>query len=371
MNNNVCIILLIFLIVYLIYKISSNSCDGFSVGSQTCRNYVDSCLHIGNNSDKCNKSWTKMSIGGANKKCSMSFFDICTMDTESCNDNCQCLPPSPSPPPPPPPPKIRLKPENPSQFLEDIKYAYNASDSNGVFVSMILQNGLDGSGSVVHKNKQSGVYGFDCLFGFIWDTNWLDENLVECLFLKDVISENFGSGDCIEPNFCELANTSGSNTPDRCSHGLIHYNNFYKKNKNILYPTNCNQNIKYDLDKMERVDLENSKNCYTYIEDSDQIINSNKIGFNEGVFLKDVKNSLNYYEGFEKLKELNKPLPVALLFLNNNLEYCKNDLLYLNILDELKSSFTSDTIVIYAYYDNQKVIISSFDSFTTLGKISR
>ena len=34
MNNNVYIILLIFLIVYLLYKISSNSCDCFSVGIQ-------------------------------------------------------------------------------------------------------------------------------------------------------------------------------------------------------------------------------------------------------------------------------------------------------------------------------------------------
>ena len=99
MYKNVCIILLIFLIIYLIYKISSNSCDCFSVGSQTCRNRVDSCVDIGTNSNKCNKSWTKMYIGGTNKKCSMSFFGLCTMDTEACDGNCQCTPPPPKPSP--------------------------------------------------------------------------------------------------------------------------------------------------------------------------------------------------------------------------------------------------------------------------------
>ena len=73
MYKNVCIILLIFLIVYLIYKISSNSCDCFSVSSQ-CRNRVDSCVGIGTNSNKCNKSWTKMYIGGANKKMFNEFY---------------------------------------------------------------------------------------------------------------------------------------------------------------------------------------------------------------------------------------------------------------------------------------------------------
>ena len=333
MNNNVYIILLIFLIVYLIYKISTNNCDCFSIGSQTCNGFIKSACNAGKRAYKC--EWNAL--------------------TNKCEQR-----------------KISLRPENPSRFLANINKAFNASNSNGVFVSMNISRGLDGSGSVVHKNIQAGVYGSNCFFGFIWDTNWLDTNLVECLFSKDIGSKYFGTADCIEPNFCKLANTSGSNIPDRCSHGLMNYYNFYntyKKDNNILYPTNCNQNIKYDLDKMDIVDLENSKNCYTYIKDSDKIIGSNIFRFNEGVFLKDVEDSLEYSEGFERLIKEEKPKPAALLLLNNNVD-CSDNIVYKNTLKGLKDNFTIDTIVAIALYDDQNRIITSFDPVpTTLGEM--
>ena len=118
MNNNVCIILLIFLIVYLIYKISSNSCDCFSVGgNQKCSDYPNgSCL------PPC--KWND-----STEKCEQRIIE-----------------------------KRSLIPKNPSQFIADINKAYNASNSNGVFISIILDDGMDGSGSVLNKNIYTNTY---------------------------------------------------------------------------------------------------------------------------------------------------------------------------------------------------------------------
>ena len=208
MYKNVCIILLIFLIVYLIYKISSNTCDCFSVSSQIdCSDYTILSCGMGESAFDC--KWDNL--------------------TNKCEQR-----------------KRSLRPENPSQFLADINKAYGDKSSNGVFVSMFVNKGqMDASGSVLLKNTYNGVYGESCNFGFIWDTDWLDKNLVECLFPRDEATAYFDDDDCNQTikttNFCKLANTSGSNTPDRCSHGLFHSNNIPP------YPTNCNQKIKYDL----------------------------------------------------------------------------------------------------------------------------
>ena len=93
MLDNVYICLLIVLIAYLIFKISSNTCNGFNVGSQI-------------------------------------------------------EPPSPPPPPPPPSPrpppgpKITLQPydKNAKGLFDRLKKAYNDPTSNGVFGSMIFNN---------------------------------------------------------------------------------------------------------------------------------------------------------------------------------------------------------------------------------------
>jgi len=321
MYNNVCIILLIFLIVYLIYKISSNSCDCFSIGgNQKCLDYPNgSCL------PPC--KWND-----STKKCEQRIIE-----------------------------KRRLKPDNPSQFLADINEAYKDSNSNGVFISIIL-DGMDGSGSVLKKNIYTNTYSEkSCTFGFIWDTDWLtanDGSLVECL----------SDTDCNPAaNFCELANTSGSNTPDRCSGGLSFI--YYHYQKNLPYPTNCKQNKIYDLKNMNREEFKKDENCFTYI--NREIDKSYVNGFNEGVFLKDLKyTSLNYHEGFEKLKKLNKPLPSALLLVYSNNVDCTNSSLYMNELETLKSNFTSDTMVVKAKYDNVNNSIISFDTVpTTLGEM--
>ena len=338
MYKNVCIILLIFLIIYLIYKISSNSCDCFSVGgNQECSDYpIGACL------PPC--EWND--------------------STEKCEQR-----------------KRSLIPEDPSQFIANINEAYNASNSNGVFISIIL-DGMDGSGSVLNKNIYTNTY-FEnsCTFGFIWDINWLtanDGSLVECLFPSNAVTVRFNDTDC-DPaaNFCELANTSGSNTPDRCSHGLF----VFGSNNTIdyfPYPTSCKQNKIYNLKEMNREEFENDENCFTYINRKkyEPIV----YDFNEGVFLKDLYGSLNYHEGFEKLKELNKPLPSALLYVySDNVDCINNPKIdpfnyhkdFMHTLETLKSSFTSDTIVVKAKYDNVKKSIISFDDDpTTLGEIS-
>ena len=238
---------------------------------------------------------------------------------------------------------------------------------------------MDGSGSVLNKNIYTNTYlemmQDSCGFGFIWDTNWLtanDRSLVECLFQATAGTAYFKDTDC-DPaaNFCELANTSGSNTPDRCSHGLFVSRPDAAK---LPYPTSCKQNKIYNLKEMNSEEFENDKNCFTYI--NRKINNTPYVyDWNEGVFLKDLKNTtLNYHEGFEKLKELKKPLPSALLLVySDNVDCTDNPLsyLYVNTLKTLKSSFTSDTIVVKAKYDNVKKSIISFDDDpTTLGEIS-
>lgn len=394
MNKNICIILLIFLIVYLIYKISSNCFSvGFSVGGgdETKCN-----LNNGNCNLEC--------IDEDNKICGVNMNTSNTKNMHSCNDieesdlvnfaECNdgysldvhwysgddgdycifsCVPS--------PPPKIKLEPKdkNPSQFLADINKAYD-TNSSSVFVSMIIPDmiGMDGSGSVLNKNTYTGIFGQFCSIGFIWDTDWLDKNLIDCLFAIDIGSEFFDSSDCNSPNYCEFANTSSSNTPDRCSHGLKNYyeyiNNFlnpeyHKMKKGLPYPINCKKNIIYNLEKFSRDPLED-KNCFTYINDKYE--NVKKIEeylddyvMNEGIFIKDVgEEALDYHIGIKRLKELNKPLPSALLFIYNKV--CAKDTNYIKTLKGLKSNFTKDTMVVKAQYDSAKKSIISFDTTPTI-----
>ena len=88
------ILIILLLLYYLVTKYKDIEC--FNVGSQ-CRNFVKSCVETG--IAECDRSWTKI-IGGANVKCSKTFFNAaCTPSTDSCDSSCQC-----SPPPPPPSP---------------------------------------------------------------------------------------------------------------------------------------------------------------------------------------------------------------------------------------------------------------------------
>jgi len=285
--------------------------------------------------------------------------------------------------PPGSPPLIKLEPEdkNPNEFLVDIQKAYNNPESNGVFVSMIYMEGLDGSGSVLHKNTYPGVLGELCSFGFIWDTNWLEyTELVECLFPDDAATNLFNSTDCIlddptsspNTNFCKFSNTGSINKSNRCARGIAHtyYHPLYYRGERP-YPTNCKQNIKYDLEKLERIPLEDNKNCFTYINDiistGGGSVGNALFNFNEGVFLKDVKDSIkNFNDGFEKLKSSKKPLPSALLFLYNNNVDCATNKDYNDVLKILKSYFTCDTIVITANYNHGNNVINYFDEVKSL-----
>jgi hypothetical protein len=373
MNKNVCIILLIFLIVYLIYKISSNKCDCFSVGLVNCNPYLTNPRQLcpGNiPCPDCDSNVCPCPPPPSLEKISCNPYltnprQLCpgNIPCPDCDSNvCPC-PPTPSLE------KISLIPTNPRQFLKRINEAYKNPDSNGVFISVNL-DGMDGSGSVMHKPKYTDTYlEKSCIFGFIWDTDWLTTKLVDCLFSNNAVTVDFNNTNCKSPNFCEFANTSGSNTPDRCSQGLY---NFYSASKSIPdlpYPTSCNQNKIYNLDTMQRDNFKDNKNCFTYI---DHEINDKLYGewspydFNEGVFLKDLKKSINYYEGIKKLTELNKPLPSALLFVYNDNADCITNKNYNHILRKLKSNFTDDTIVIKAKYD---ISISSFDKVIQLNEM--
>ncbi len=269
--------------------------------------------------------------------------------------------------------KIPLKPENPSQFLANINKAYGDSESNGVFISVIIKPGMDGSGSVLHKDKYTHLFiNQPCVFGFIWDTDWLNTGLVDCLFGRDAGTQFFPQSPCTPPdtsiNFCELAK-EGDNTPDRCSAGLDHLNAFKKTNPDFPNPTSCAQNIIYDLDEIKRVEFENNENCFTYI---DQELNNKEFAtkFNEGVFLKDVILPIEYQEGIRRLKESKKPLPSALLLVYNDKvdDYCGESIDY--ILKGLKSNFTPDTMVVKARFDMDKQSIIYFDYVpTTLDEI--
>ena len=343
--DNVCIILLIILMVYLIYKISNNTCECFD--SQINCSHFTSPLTCGT---------------GTSSDCEWNY------STRQCGETLASQE------------KISLKPENPSQFLARINEAYGDSKSKGVFISMIIpgpggSGGMDGSGSVLHKDTYTDTYmggGSNCTFGFIWDTTWWKTALVECLFSKNVGSSFIVDFECDPPNFCKLANTSGDNTPDRCSAGLYYFNGFKEKNPDFPNPTSCAQKKIYDLDEMKRVEFENNKNCFTYI---DHELNNKEFttDFNEGVFLKDVIWPLEHQEGIRRLKESKKPLPSALLFVYNDKvdDYCTKNVDYINKLEGLKSNFTPDTMVVKARFDMEKQSIISFDNIpTTLGEMS-
>jgi len=404
MNNNVYIILLIFLIVYLIYKISSNSCDCFSVGIQRKDKYncaymnkspVERIKELNNCSNytyiqkwpdylECNNVFYTNDIG-INKMCKYDNMQCMSTDTDLPenlpnyykNINCN---------------KITLRPKNPEQLLTRLNEIYNTEGSNGVFVSMIFDlssvwyNGLlylDGSGSIIHKDIYTNFFGLYCTFGFIWDTDWLDKNLVDCLFPFDSATTPIKTcntwcydNKCFNSNIdgCKLANTSNDGlTPDRCSQGLLSYIDLKKKYDlgNQPYPTNCKQNIKYitDSDPPYREPIKNSSGCFNYIVDN---LKNIKETYNEAVFLKDIDDDgIEINKGLAMLKYLNKPLPAALLFYTNDKYHskCINLGYYKDMLDTFNSYFTPDTIVIIIIYNSMDYSDLEFLKYTTLGEM--
>jgi hypothetical protein len=317
-----------------------------------------------------------------------------------CGSNvCQC--PPPHPPPPPSPRKISLRPKHPSKFVKRINEVYENPHSNGVFISMIfnipfkikklktqieqlekqklysiknkkieilnnLKNHeniyLDGSGSIMRKDIYPYLFGGSCDFGFIWDTNWLEKKLVDCFFPEDAYTTPFGHGTkfnkCIQNNvdYCRFAGKSSR--PDRCSKGLnIYANDAAEMGLPIPpNPTNCTTNKIYDIDTLKKINQSDGKNCFSYTVDLfknkgpldyDNISSA----YNEAVFLKDIhEDGIEINKGLSMLKKLNKPFPVAILFLDSDKKSCnKGDavkITYNNLLKGLKSNFNGDTIVI-------------------------
>jgi hypothetical protein len=255
------------------------------------------------------------------------------------------------PPPPPAPDLIKLEPNdrNAESFLNRLKNAYNDNKSNGVFVSMFIDEKMDGSGSIINKYLPL-VFGNMCDFGLIWDTDWMDvkegqeQSLLDCLFPTGAQTTPFKS--CTNAktgniNFCTIANTSKDNMPDRCSTGL----NYYRASTEILNVTNCNQNILYDFELPYKKKLPNDENCFKYLVRTGEIHN---LSYNEGVFFNDIDdNGIEINNGLNKLKQLKKPKPVALFFLHDDKKNCqRQSLKYLNTIDLLKKTFTPDTLVI-------------------------
>ena len=269
-------------------------------------------------------------------------------------------------PQPPRPPKINLEPidGNAKKLFERLKKTYNDPTSNGVLISIIWYEDslekkvyLDGSGSIIRKDIYSKLISTGpgiCDFGFIWDIDWLEpkegEPLVDCLFPVDSNTVPFSTCRNIwipdsDLDFCKIANTS---EPDRCSTGLQNY--FIGKIKNNPKnpdPTNCTQNIKYIYKNPYREILSN-ENCFKYIVDSNRIEGPDA-AYNEAVFLKTLDESgIEINEGLEELTRLNKPRPVALVFVLHNMK-CT----HISQLKVLKINFAPKTVVIRINYESQ------------------
>ena len=330
-------------------------------------------------------------------KCNSTLDGTCIQDagngeytTEAeCTEAPACQPPLPCSPN-----CLRLVPDqskgNVSDFFNRIQKTYNDPDSNGVFISIIFNTYsssskvyLDGSGSIVRNDIYSYLLGGVCSFGFIWDIDWLENDLVSCLFPTDAIT-GATTGKCSMPprynnvDTCKLADTStNGETPDRCSKGLQEYiRDYWVSGKAISNPTNCNKNIKYIIGKDPRkVKIGNGKNCFTSIVDEIKSTRDWLPSYNEAVFLKDVDmNGIEINEGIKKLTRLNKPTPVALTYIYNDDYNCSTDVgwssEYKKQLKSLKLNFTPDTLVIKIYYDDYNgANLFEFKNHTTLDQL--
>ena len=285
-------------------------------------------------------------------------------------------------------PKLRLVPNDGdvNALFNRIKTTYTDQNSNGVFISIIFNNPtisdnivyLDGSGSILRKDIYSYLLSHTCSFGFIWDTDWLNNNLVSCLFPIDAYTTPFNNCS-MAPKYnnvdtCKLADTSkNGETPDRCSEGLQYY---YLKQFNDTNPspTNCKQNKKYiiDINDPHTVTIENNKNCFTSIVDEIKSTRDWLHTYNEAVFLKDIDdNGIEINKGIKKVTRLNKPKPVGLIYIYNTSVYCEQNAEYKKQLKALKLNFTPDTLVITIYYDNNHGLnLLKFTEYTTLDKMS-
>tara|TARA_B100001094_G_scaffold47375_3_gene42641 strand:- start:3113 stop:4408 length:1296 start_codon:yes stop_codon:yes gene_type:complete len=425
MNNNILICLLFILIAYTIFKILSNTCNGFSIGGvggdeDQCQEYINNivskCCYQGNinncpqgfpnycdticsqNIDIFRDNCSNTGVDGdditdkvynniIDKSCkkTCSNKEIYDYEKQSCIED----------------PRIYLQPFNGKvpELLDRLKNTYNDPTSNGVFISLIWNEDsnekkvyLDGSGSIIRKDIYNSLVNNQddkCSFGFIWDINWLEpekgEPLVDCLFPVDGFTTPFCpcQGDseeytCTDEsdklNSCELTKTS---KPNRCSTGLQYFvrrqsrQSYYHKKRRDPDPTDCTKNIRYVVDKKpQTVKLNKDENCFKYIVDVYKHFTPTSKIYNEGVILKDItEDGVEINEGLKQLKQLNKPTPVALVYYEYSSCLLSNKIQ----LKALKLNFTPDTVVIkisnYDYIKNNLVETINFVGHTTLDQI--
>ena len=257
-------------------------------------------------------------------------------------------------------PKLQLKPQgNIKVFYNNIIENFDDSNSDGVFISMLYAQTdtgsvfLDGSGSIIKKNlyeklytppNQSceGISGIPCcFFGFLWDSPY--NKLVDFLFTQDADTVPFGN--CINTStkydkvdFCKLLNKT---EPNRSSTGL---QNILLEGREGAMASDC---INRKLYTNNIIPEQFSSSCFKSITSNQS---EPSALYNEGVILNKVnENGIEIHEGLQRLLNMNKPIPVALIFLsteNWGVNKCKNEDTYTNNINALRLNFTDDTVVI-------------------------
>tara|TARA_B110000046_G_C12992622_1_gene398527 strand:- start:31 stop:1158 length:1128 start_codon:yes stop_codon:yes gene_type:complete len=360
-------LLFIILIIFLFYHFECNCKEGFSQCENKLQELCDNSRK--KSVKKCNKCLTDTQNYPTFQRAGCSnihFKNFCKIKFSPEDDDVEAL-------------MTRLK-----DSLDE------TSVGNGIFVSMIFHDGgdniyIDGSGSILFPSLYEKIFYTDkCNFGFLWDTDFLDKNLISCLFPVDSYTTpinnhckiNFRdpySGDPKQTDVCILA---GVSSPDRCTKGLK--NTFesprimqlYDRDDDdeIPYPTNCLQNVKYQFTEPYNTSrLNEGGNCFRYIVDtfntsnqSPDILSGDRFTYNEGVFLKNVDDGgIEIHEGLKQLTELNKPKPVALFYAVKNGESIGKCPDYEIHLNKFKLNFTPDTpVIIMEFNENFTRIIN-------------
>jgi hypothetical protein len=282
-------------------------------------------------------------------------------------------------------------------FYNKIKGVFEESNSDGVLISMLYILGgintmLDGSGTIIHKGNAewiyisdifSGCYGSDnsgdcCQFGFIWDTPYT--NLVDFLFSRDAYTTPIKK-DCVsdDKNYCTLVNIN-LKEPNRSSTGLEYmYNTIrdsreFPDRRQVATALQCKNERKFTIDNTLNYEPETfSGSCFKELIENKKSLYK----YNEAVILNTVGgDGIEINEGLKLLHRLDKPKPVALIFLSNDswgLNKCRDEKVNNNynlVLKTLNLNFTGDTLVINLLknpsFDTSTL---TFNGYTTLGEM--
>ena len=281
---------------------------------------------------------------------------------------------------PKPLPKLQLKPPGViDDFYKNIIENFDDSNSDGVFISMLYAQPdtssvfLDGSGSIIKKNlyeklytppNQSceGISGIPCcFFGFLWDSPY--NKLVDFLFTQDASTVPFEECMNTSPkygkvDFCKLLNKT---EPNRSSTGL---QNILLDGRDGAKASDC---INKKLYTNNIIPEQFKSSCFKSI-----ISNQSKPSdlYNEGVILNTVgENGIEIHDGMDLLHSLDKPKPVALIFLSTEewgINKCKNEDTYIHKIEALRLNFTDDTVVVNIVIPTEGNSGLKFNGYTTL-----